>query len=63
MASLLIQHARLVVTMDDADTRIRDGSLYIEDNVIRQIGESDTLALERPADVTIDASDMVVLPG
>jgi cytosine/adenosine deaminase-related metal-dependent hydrolase len=49
--------------MDDADTRIRDGSLYIEDNVIRQIGESDTLALERPADVTIDASDMVVLPG
>jgi 8-oxoguanine deaminase len=63
VASLLIQHARLVVTMDDADMRIRDGSIYIEDNVIRQIGESDTLALERPADVTLDASDMVVLPG
>ena len=63
MASLLIQHAQLVVTMDDADTRIRDGGIYIEDNVIRQVGESGTLALERPADVTIDASDMVVLPG
>jgi len=63
VASLLIQHAHLVVTMDDADTHIRDGGIYIEDNVIRQIGESDTLALERPADVTIDASDMVVLPG
>ena len=63
MASLLIQHARLVVTMDDADTRIRDGGIYIEDNVIRQVGESGTLALERPADVTIDASDMVILPG
>ena len=63
MASLLIQHARLVVTMDDADTRIRDGGIYIEDNVIRQVGETGTLALERPADVTIDASDMVILPG
>jgi cytosine/adenosine deaminase-related metal-dependent hydrolase len=49
--------------MDDADTRIRDGGVYIEDNVIRQVGESDTLALERPADITIDASDMVILPG
>lgn len=63
MASLLIQHARLVATMDDADTRIRDGAIYIEDNVIRQIGASDALALERPADVTIDASEMVLLPG
>lgn len=63
MASLLIQHANLVVTMDDADTRIDDGGIYIEDNVIRQVGQSDTLALERPADVTIDASNMVILPG
>ncbi|HEU4784119.1 MAG TPA: 8-oxoguanine deaminase [Ktedonobacterales bacterium] len=63
MVSLLIQHARLVATMDDADTRIHDGSIYIEDNVIRQIGESETLTLDCPADVTIDASEMVVLPG
>lgn len=63
MASLLIQHARLVVTMDDADTRIHDGSIYIEDNVIQQVGQGDQLALARPADVTIDASEMVVLPG
>jgi len=63
VASLLIQHARLVVTMDDADTRFADGDIYIEDNVIRQVGQSDRLALERPADVTIDASDMIVLPG
>ena len=63
MTSLLIQHARLVVTMNDADTRISDGGIYIQDNVIRQVGPSDTLTLERPADVTIDASDMVILPG
>ncbi len=49
--------------MDDADTRIHDGSIYIEDNVIRQIGESETLTLDHPADVTVDASEMVVLPG
>ncbi|HEY7343212.1 MAG TPA: 8-oxoguanine deaminase [Ktedonobacterales bacterium] len=63
MASLLIEHARLVVTMDDPDTRIADGSIYIEDNVIRQVSQSDMLTLERPADATIDASEMVILPG
>lgn len=65
--SLLIQHARLIATMDDANTQIRDGSIYIEDNVIRQIGQIGAGdagdALEHDADVTIDASDMVILPG
>ena len=61
MASLLIQHARLIVTMDDANTQIRDGSIYIEDNVIRQMGHSG--AVPHAADTTIDASDMVILPG
>lgn len=67
MPSLLIQHARLIATMDDANTQIRDGSIYIEDNVIRQIGQIGAGdagdALEHDADVTIDASDMVILPG
>lgn len=67
MPSLLIQHARLIATMDDANTQIRDGSIYIEDNVIRQIGQTGEGdagdALEHDADVTIDASDMVILPG
>lgn len=67
MPSLLIQHARLIATMDDANTQIRDGSIYIEDNVIRQIGQAGAGdagdALEHDADVTIDASDMVILPG
>ena len=67
MPSLLIQHARLIATMDDANTQIRDGSIYIEDNVIRQIGQTGEGdagdALAHDADVTIDASDMVILPG
>lgn len=65
--SLLIQQARLIATMDDANTQIRDGSIYIEDNVIRQIGQTGAGdagdALAHDADVTIDASDMVILPG
>jgi cytosine/adenosine deaminase-related metal-dependent hydrolase len=61
MASLLIQHAHLIVTMDDANTQIRDGSIYIEDNVIREVGQLD--AQEHHADATIDARNMVILPG
>src|SRR5580765_4554312 len=61
MASLLIQHARLLVTMDDADTRLEDGVLYVEDNVIRQVGRSDQLPQQ--ADMIINAHDMVILPG
>ena len=61
MASLLIQHARLLVTMDDADTRLEDGGLYVEDNVIRQVGPSDQLPQQ--ADTVINARDMVILPG
>src|SRR6516162_4092766 len=61
MASLLIQHTRLLVTMDDADTRLEDGAIYIEDNVIRQVGRSDQLPQQ--ASTVINARDMLILPG
>jgi cytosine/adenosine deaminase-related metal-dependent hydrolase len=61
MTTLLIRHARLLVTMDDDDSRYEDGALYIEDNVIRQVGQSDQLP--QRADIVLDARDMVVLPG
>lgn len=47
--------------MDDDDTQWTDGSMYIVDNVIAQIGPADQLP--RSADNTIDARDMVILPG
>ncbi len=59
--SLRIEHATLLVTMNDADTRIEDGGLYIEDGVIRQVGPTATLS--QSADSVIDARDMVLLPG
>lgn len=61
MTSLLIQHAALIVSMDDADTRWTDGGIYVEDNVIRQIGPTEQL--QQQADHTIDARNMILLPG
>src|SRR5919198_370950 len=61
MPSLLVRHATLLVAMDDADSRWADGGLYVEDNVIRQVGPTD--ALPGQADRVIDARDMVILPG
>src|SRR5437764_15482807 len=61
MPSLLVRHATLLVSMDDADSRWADGGLYVEDNVIRQVGPTDQLPGQ--ADRVIDARDMVLLPG
>src|SRR2546425_6772570 len=61
MTSLLIQHAALIVTMDDADTRWTDGGIYVEENVIQQIGLTDSLP--QHADRVIEARDMILLPG
>jgi len=61
MPTLLIHHAALLATMDDADTRWEDGGLYIVDNVIQQVGPSDQLP--QTADALIDARGMAILPG
>jgi 8-oxoguanine deaminase len=61
VTSLLIRHAALVVTMDDADQRWEDGGLYIVDNVIRQVGPTASLPTE--ADEVVEARDRIVLPG
>src|ERR671933_149376 len=61
MPSLLVRHATLLVAMDDADSRWAGGGLYVEDNVIRQVGPTDELPGQ--ADCVIDARDMVILPG
>jgi cytosine/adenosine deaminase-related metal-dependent hydrolase len=59
--SLLVKHAALIVAMDDDDTRWTDGSIYVEDTAIRQIGPTDQLPQQ--ADHVIDARDMILLPG
>lgn len=61
MPTTLLQNSTLLVTMDDARRRIAGGGLYIEDNVIRQVGP--TAELPPAADRVLDAGGMVVLPG
>jgi len=61
MSTLLIKHATLVATFDDADTRIEDGGVYVVDNQIQQVGPS--ASLPDQADQIIDARDMIILPG
>ncbi len=61
MSSLLIKHANLIVSMDDNDTRWEDGGIYVEENVIRQIGATEGLSAD--AEQVIDARHMIILPG
>jgi 8-oxoguanine deaminase len=61
MATLLLKHADLLVTMDDAGCSISDGGLFAHDNVIQQVGL--TSELPTVADRVIDARGMIVLPG
>jgi cytosine/adenosine deaminase-related metal-dependent hydrolase len=61
MPSLLIRHARLLVTMDAQRREIEDGAVFVRDNVIEAVGPSAALPAE--ADEVIDARDQVVIPG
>lgn len=61
MASLLIQNAARIVSMDDAHNEWTDAGIYVEENVIQQIGPIDHLP--RNADRVIDARNMIILPG
>lgn len=61
MTTMLVRHADLLATMDDAGHEYTDGGMYIEDNVIRQVGPTD--ALPHAADVVIEAFGRVILPG
>src|SRR3984893_18029375 len=61
VTSLLIQHASLIVSMDDNDTQWTDGGIYVVDNVIQQIGQ--TNQLPQDADQILNAQGMVILSG
>ncbi|WP_050480091.1 8-oxoguanine deaminase [Herbaspirillum rhizosphaerae] len=59
--TLLIKNATVVVTMNDTREEIKNGAIFIRDNVIEQVGKTEDLP--RTADEIIDASNHVVLPG
>ncbi|MBB1161321.1 8-oxoguanine deaminase [Aquariibacter albus] len=61
MPTLLIHHARLLVTQDDARREIEDGAVFIRDQVIEAVGPS--AELPASADEVLDARGLIVLPG
>ncbi len=61
MATLLLKHAEVLLTLDAARRELRDGALFVRDNVIETVGA--TNELPNTADRVIDARGMVVLPG
>lgn len=61
MATLLVQHADLLVTMDDHRREIADGGLFMRDGFIEQVGV--TSELPDRADEILDLHGHILLPG
>lgn len=62
LATLLVKNIHTLATFDDTRREIRQGALFIRDNVIEQVGS--TAELPETADEVLDLCDRhVVLPG
>ncbi|MFW9959211.1 MAG: amidohydrolase, partial [Candidatus Odinarchaeota archaeon] len=59
--SILIKNG-YVLTLNPKRQIIRDGAIYIKDNVIIDVGKTEALKTHR-ADIIIDAKNKIVLPG
>ena len=61
MSTLLVKHARLLVTMNQQRRELADGAVFSRDGVIEAVGPSDQVPLT--ADEVLDATDQIVIPG
>jgi len=61
MGTLLLRHAALVATFDDAGLEFPDGAVLLRDNVIEAVGPTSQLTAR--ADEVVDARGLVLLPG
>jgi 8-oxoguanine deaminase len=61
MSTLLIRNATVLVTMDEQRREIPNAGIFVRDGWIEQVGPSDELPQD--ADVTLDLSGHIVLPG
>lgn len=53
-----------VITVDDNNSIIRNGALYIKENIILDIGDSDDLSRKySKSEKVIDANRNLVIPG
>lgn len=65
MTTLMVKHIDVLATMDSERREITDAAIWVEDNVIKQVGstaEMEALPHLR-ADKTINARGTVVIPG
>ena len=61
MSTMLIKNAEMVITNEEKLGQIPNGSVFIRDNIIEQVGPSKDLPAK--ADKVVDASGMAVMPG
>jgi cytosine/adenosine deaminase-related metal-dependent hydrolase len=61
--TILIRNAR-IATADAANTILQDGAIFIENGVIKAIGETSAITVQYPsADLIIDGTGKLVMPG
>jgi cytosine/adenosine deaminase-related metal-dependent hydrolase len=61
LPTLLAQNAHTLVTMDDGRRELSNAGLFVRDGIIEQVGASAELPQE--ADVVLDMSGQILLPG
>lgn len=61
VGTILLRNASCVATLDQHDTRYAGGGVFIRDRAIERVGFTDDLP--QNADVVIDASGLILLPG
>lgn len=61
MSTLLVRNAEVLVTMDECRRELKEAGLYAEEGIIRAVGA--TKELPAHADVVLDLSGQIVLPG
>jgi 8-oxoguanine deaminase len=61
MTTLLVRNATVLVTMDDQRRELPNGGMFIRDGFIEQVGNTQDLPVQ--ADVTLDLSGHILLPG
>ena len=62
MNSILIENG-IIITLDKFGRIIKNGAVYIENNIIRDIGETKKLKKEYKPNFTINAANSIVMPG
>ena len=61
MPTLLAHNANILVTMDDQRRELPGAGLFVRDGIIEQVGSAEELP--RDADVVLDLTGQIVLPG